>query len=271
MIVTLTEQEFHIIDSYVRTNFGLNLEKKQYLVECRIGAELDKCGAKSFSEYWGMLRRDATGRMEQGLMDCLTTQYTFFCREEQHFDFISRELAAKYDHSPSIWCAGCATGQESYTLAMQMAELRENGRLRYDYRIVATDVSKEAISAALTGIYRRDEYERLPERWRSRFCMLREDGGFIVTTRIRDTVRYLRHNLMEPWPGGNKFDIVFCRNVLIYFQENERAAVVANLVDAMKPGGYLLIGHTESLIGCGAKLEYIKPAVYRKPKAVITC
>lgn len=262
----LNEDEFAKLDHYVRSSFGLNMENKQYLVEARLSAELVRGGYSSFPEYWSSLILDKSGAMAARLSDCLTTNYTYFCREEKHFAYIRTALLPKLQGPLSIWCAGCATGQESYTLAMLLADSRDMGRLPYDYHIIATDLSNEALETADTGIYHQADYERLPESWRKRYCLIQPDGDFIVATRIRDTVHYMRQNLMDTRPGSNRFDFVFCRNVLIYFRDHERAIVVQNLFDSLKPGGLLFIGHAESLLSCETDFEYIIPAIYRKPE-----
>lgn len=267
-MIKLSEREFLMLSAYIRESFGISLDKKQYLVENRLGEEFVKNGVSGFAEYWQRLHHDPTGKTELGLLDCLTTNYTYFYREEKHFEYLQHEVLPTMRRPIYLWCAGCATGQESYTLAMLLTHCQEIGALHSRFRIVASDISKAAVETAQRGIYRAEDCLRLPEAWKNQYCLVRSDGSYIIATRIRDAVRYMRQNLMDGKPGAEKFDIIFCRNVLIYFQTHERAAVVRNLANALKPGGYLFIGHSESLLGCDPGLTYIRPSIYRKPPEV---
>lgn len=269
-MIELSEAEFSEMRTYIRGRYGLNLDKKQYLIESRLWIELARSRSDSYTEYWQKLRSDATGAMERRMMNLLTTNYTFFCREEQHFDFIRRNvvpaLPAGRTRPLRIWSAGCAAGQECYTLAMELSDCRASGALRIPFSILGTDLSETAVAAAQKGLYGSADYARLPLSWQTLYCEDFRDGQFRVRESIRSCASFQRQNLMDLPVMDPVYDVIFCRNVLIYFRETEREKLVRSLTGALLPGGYLMIGHTESLLSVPNSLKYIQPAVYRKPE-----
>jgi chemotaxis protein methyltransferase CheR len=269
-MVKLSNAEFQKMQQYIRTRYGLNLEKKKYLIESKLWVELCHYNSGSFTEYWDDLQKDSTGIMERRMMDLLTTSYTFFCRETQHFDFLRQSVVPAIPRNREkplrLWSAGCATGQECYTLAMELSDCRAMGTLPVPFSILGTDLSAEAVEAAQAGVYGGSDFARLPHSWQTLYCEEWEDGQFRVKEPLRAVTSFQRQNLMDLPYMAPTYDLIFCRNVLIYFQEAERARLVKKMTDALLPGGYLMIGHTESLLSVPNQLQYIKPAVYRKPE-----
>ena len=270
-MIELSDTEFQEVYQYIRGRYGLNLERKKYLLDSKLWIEVARCRCDTFAEYWRMLRSDDSGAMERRMMNLLTTNYTFFCRETHHFDFLRRQVIPVLPPGRTqplrIWSAGCATGQECYTLAMELSDCRMSGALRIPYSILGTDLSETAVTAARKGIYGSADYARLPQAWQTRYCENFQDGQFFVKDSLRSGVNFQRQNLMDLPPLVPTYDLVFCRNVLIYFQDKERAALVQKLTEALQPGGYLMIGHTESLLAVPNRLQYVEPAIYRKPEA----
>ncbi len=270
-MIALSAAEFEKMYLYIRARYGLNLEKKKYLIESKLWIELARSRSDTYSEYWEKLRRDETGVMERRMMNLLTTNYTFFCREEQHFDFLRKVILPGIPAGRSqpfrIWSAGCASGQECYTLAMELSDCRMAGLLRVPCPILGTDLSETAIAAAEKGIYSGADYARLPVSWQSLYCEDFQDGQFRVKEILRSQIQFRRQNLMSLVRTVPTYDLIFCRNVLIYFRDEERKQLIEMLTGALMPGGYLMIGHTESHLSLSDRLSYIEPAVYRKPEA----
>lgn len=270
-MVELSNAEFKEMYDYIRTRYGLNLEKKRYLIESKLWIELARTKSDTYEEYWRKLRNDGTGAMERRMMNLLTTNYTFFCREEQHFEFIRRNVIPAFPAGRKrplrIWSAGCATGQECYTLAMELADCSRLGILKVPFAILGTDISETAVATAQKGMYGSADYARLPAAWQSIYCESFQDGEFRVKESIRAYTDFMRQNLADLPPMRPTYDIIFCRNVLIYFREKESVILIDKLTDALLPGGYLMIGHTESLLAIETELKYIEPAIYRKPVA----
>ena len=270
-MIELGDKEFGEMHRYIRSRYGLNLEKKKYLIESKLWIELAYSKSDSYAEYWKKVQNDLTGIMERRMMDLLTTNYTFFCREAQHFAFLRQRVISALPPDRTaplhIWSAGCSTGQECYTLAMELSDCRSMGALHVPFSILGTDLSATAVSAAQKGLYGSADYARLPAAWQSRYCEDFQDGQFRVKESLRSCVSFQRQNLMDLPFIMPTYDFIFCRNVLIYFQDAERTVLVKKLTEALLPGGYLMIGHTESLLAIPNRLQYIQPAVYRKPEA----
>ena len=267
-MIELSDREFGEMYRYIRSRYGLNLEKKKYLIESRLWLELAYSKSDSYAEYWQKLLGDQTGVLERRMMDQLTTNYTFFCREEKHFEFLRKQVIPALPPGRKaplrIWCAGCSTGQECYTLAMELSDCRSMGTLDIPFAILGSDLSAAAVNAAQRGFYGSADYARLPGAWQARYCENFQDGQFRVKEALQSSVSFQRQNLMDLPHMAPLYDVVFCRNVLIYFQESERIPLVKKLTEALMPGGYLMIGHTESLLAIPNRLQYIQPAVYRK-------
>lgn len=269
-MIKMTAQEFAVISNYIRIHYGLNLEKKQFLIESKLWIELARYKVDNYTDYWQLLIADSSGVMKQKMIDLLTTNYTYFCREEDHFKYIGDtiipELEKRHIGVLNIWCAACATGQECYTLAMKLLDYQMMGILKVPFTILGTDISEQALTAARKGEYNSADYARLPKYWQSAYCEPYAQGCFKVKQNVRELVHFKNHNLLKTLGMMERFKVVFCRNVLIYFKERERNVLLDTVARSMEPGGYLLVGHTESLLGSTVPLDYIKPSVYRKPE-----
>ena len=265
-MIHLSDSEFRELVDFVRTNFGIDLGRKRLLIEARLYSVLAQKGISSFSEYFGLVR----SRPEElrTMLNRLTTNHTYFMREPRHFEFlrdvILPELTAKNpEKCLRIWSAGCSTGEEAYTAVMVMKDWFGPGSA-WDYRVLATDISTRALEAARGGVYAKDSLRDLPHGWEKRYFRRSDDQTFLLSDEIRKEVIFQSLNLMEPFPYHKPFDLIFCRNVMIYFDQKAKTALVKKFYDALKPGGYLLIGHSETVQRDAVDFKYIEPSIYQK-------
>jgi len=271
-VIQLTEKEFRLISDLVRTRFGINLtDKKKALVRGRLHSQVKSMGFSTFEEYYKTVIEDTTGGNLLSLIDRISTNHSFFFREADHFSFlitaalpeIIQKLEAQKSNDLRIWCAGCAGGEEAYTIAMALTEFFGSDLYRWDVGILATDISVTALEQAREGIYPEGRVEAVPVRYKQYFKKLSEDR-YAVADRIKKIVLFKRLNLMrEIYPFKGRFHIIFCRNVMIYFDQETKNNLVAKLRRYMHEDGYLLIGHSESLGRKPGMFRYIKPTVYK--------
>jgi len=267
----LTRAEFEQIRRLAYERFGLDLrEGKQQLVSARLGKKLRESPFRTFREYCEHVAGDCSGEALAEMIDALTTNYTSFLREKAHFDFLRAQAAELAGRGRiAIWSAACATGEEPYSIAISLLE--ELGwEARSRIRILATDISNRALETARCGAYPAERFEDFPAALLPRYFLRGEgqwEGWRRVKREIREMVEFGRLNLIEPFGRAEKFAVIFCRNVMIYFDKPTQEDLVERLADCLEPGGYLLTGHAESLLGGRHSLEYVCPAVYRKRTA----
>lgn len=251
--------------------FGLSMsEHKRELVAARLGKKARENHCESLEEYFEKVLADRSGAGLTALIDALTTNHTSFLREPAHYDFL-REVLRRQTWpagSPRIWCAASSTGEEPYSLVMTL--LDEFGDPpAIDFSILATDISTKALHLAERGVYTGDRVSNLPDTWRKKFCQRgrgRWEGTIRMSPSVRSRVRYDRYNLVHPTSDPGVFPFIFCRNVMIYFDKKTQEGVVRRLTKQLAPGGYLFIGHAESLMGSQHSLAYVRPSVYRRPE-----
>ena len=265
----MTPASFRAFQEIAYAQAGIHLrEGKAALVQARLAKRLRELGLQSEEEYLGRLRgRD--GREEIVLfLDAISTNFTKFFREPDHFDLLREEVAASVAAGQQrfrFWCAGCASGEEPYTVAMTVHDLLSTR----DWRILATDLSTRALARAREGVYGDEEVADVPARFRERFLTRARpaDGGstWTVSPRLRERIVFRRLNLSQrPYPMTGPLDAVFCRNVMIYFDRPMRAGLVAEVERLVKPGGRFFIGHSETLNGIETGLHVERPSVYRR-------
>lgn len=266
------EGQFDTISRLMYSISGVHLsEKKRDLVKARLSKRLRTLGWSSLREYVRFVQT-AEGKDELARMvDSLTTNKTSFFREPAHFDFVRERILPEYAASGrplSIWSAGCSSGEEPYTLAMVLSESLADVSRRGD-RILATDISQDMLTMARNGVYEESRMADLPEPLLMKWFARRSDPEtkkvqYEVSADLREIVTVARLNLMQRWPMKGPFDFIFCRNVMIYFDRQTRSRLVERFADMLAPGGYLFVGHSESLSSVTQKLRYVQPAVYRK-------
>lgn len=270
----ISNADFEAIRALVYQNFGINLtDQKRSLVTGRLQKVLRDRGFHDFKGYLAWLKADQSGEGLEELANRISTNHTFFWRENTHFDFFAStmlpEAAARHRQAGSnvrYWCAGCSSGEEPYTLVMLMLETfgADYGALKP--LLLATDISAHALRTAMRGVYGLDRLERMPDKLRSKYFERGpEPGTFQVVDKVRSQVVFRRHNLMDTtFPFKKPFDAVFCRNVMIYFDRPTRDGLVGRFHRHTIPGGYLLIGHSETLGHDHDHYGYVMPACYRR-------
>lgn len=270
-MVTITDREFNQLSAYIKANYGIYLKhEKTTLVIGRLQNVLLKHGFKSFSEYYNYLLEDNSGMAVSTLLDKITTNHTFFMREADHFTYLKEVvlpfvISTAKDRDLRIWCAGCSSGEEPYTLAMIIDEFLGKDKFFWDAKILATDISTKVLDQAKKGVYSNKEIDTLPFKWKQDYIKKLDSENSIFTDRIRNQVIFRKFNLMEKtFPFKKKFNIIFCRNVMIYFDDPTKNILVNKYYDMLETGGYLFIGHSESLNREKTKFSYIQPAIYRK-------
>jgi chemotaxis protein methyltransferase CheR len=200
----------------------------------------------------------------------MTTNHTFFMREAEHFHYFRDHVLPYLHHTVKdkdlrIWSAASSSGEEPYTLAMILDEFLGSEKAAWEAKLLATDLSAEILETAKKGIYSNDRITPLPVTWRTQYFQQADAGHSMVTDRIRNQVIFRRFNLMDTTlPFKRKFHVIFCRNVMIYFDNKTKDALVERFYQMMEYGGYLFIGQSESLNRDTTRFQYVMPAVYRK-------
>ncbi len=268
-MVTLTDSEFEQIASYLKTNYGINLTKKRTLIESRMASTLNEKGFTNYTDYFREVLSDKTKKEMSLLISKLTTNHTYFLREEEHFRYFQNVLLPELeknnrDHEIRIWSAGCSSGEEPYTLAMTLADYFGAHKQRWKTKILATDISLKVLDKAQKALYAADSLQNLPEAWKTRYFDRIDDDTYQVKQMIRDEVVFKQLNLMDNFVFAKKFDLILCRNVMIYFDLPTKQALVERFYNVTKPGGHLFIGHAETITREASKYKYIMPAIYCK-------
>ena len=250
-------------------------DNKRALVEARVSQRLRALGLASFGEYLDLLRRDATGEELVQLIDVVSTNVTHFFREDEHFAFLAQVTGAWLKAGNDrlrIWSAACSTGEEPYSIAMTIAEAI--GPRRVDAKILATDISTRVLAEAQAARYPAERLASVPEaRRRTAFTTVQADGRPLheVRPELRNLVMFRRLNFKQiPYPIRGVFDVIFCRNAMIYFDRPQRERMVREFARLLRPGGFLLVGHAETLIGMSDCFRVIRPSIYERLKDGVT-
>ena len=272
-ITPITDAEFHSIRDMVYNRFGITLsDQKKTLVVGRLQKKLREHGLKTFKEYYDKLVADKNGELLTELANQITTNHTFFFREPDHFDFFTSDILpwmvethkAQNDSDLRIWCAAASSGEEPYTLVITLMEYFGADYKSWNCGLLATDVSEKALEAAIGGVYVPARLEGVPPAILRKYFKKVPDG-YAVVDQLKREVTYRKFNLMhKSLPFRKKFDCIWCRNVMIYFDTPTKHELVNRMYDSTVNGGYLLIGHSETLDRNQTKWKYVKPAVYRK-------
>jgi chemotaxis protein methyltransferase CheR len=268
----LSQQQFQRFREFIYRECGIRIdENKITLLSNRIRRRLKAGDFKDFDDYYRFLTSPTGAAELGGFLDAITTNETFFFRTEKHFkwfgeDFLTEMVARHRDDQrpPSlrVWSAGCASGAEPYTLAMCLAA--NMYRLRdWSLKILGTDISEEALSLAQEGVFKPRAIEAVDDSLRRRYFQQKAEDRWQVRSEIRELVEFKRHNLMRPLLEP-PHDCIFIRNVLIYFDRDSKGVVVRNLLSALAPGGYLVVGPSEGIYDMLAPLQRITPFLYQK-------
>lgn len=275
MSLQLTDSEFSKFQRFIYDTFGIVLpEAKRDMLANRLRQMLVEQGFGSFDAYYESKLRQPTAKTLDELINRVSTNHTYFYREARHFEHLQREglpaLTAKAKTRGGarsefrMWCAAASTGQEPYGLAIQLREFFGKDYGKWNAGLLATDISERALAAAVRGVYEDEDVEPIPAEVRKRYFRKTHEG-WEVTRELRDDVLYRRFNLMnKSLPFKRPFDVIFCRNVMIYFDNETRRNLVARLAEALYPGGYLYVGLAESLGSNAGRLRLVEPGIYRK-------
>ena len=268
---TLTDRDLRALAELVYDRAGISLhEGKRALVTARLQKRVRAGGFDNFGDYVKFVQTDATGDELVALLDAISTNHTSFYREPQHFDLLASTIAPGVGPAGlDIWSAACSSGEEPYTIAMTMADALSADPAG-QVRIFASDLSTKVLHAARTAVYKMDRVEGLPREVLKRHFekgMGQQAGLARVHPRLQAAVTFARLNLLEIGDLKRRFDVVFCRNVMIYFDRTIQQKVVSMLERHLKPGGWLFISHSESLNGIEHELQWVAPAVYRRKES----
>jgi len=270
----ISDHEFGLFRRLIYQGFGIDLnEAKRSLLVRRLQSVVRARGFDSFTAYYHYLTTHPSDRDFTDLVNRITTNYTFFNREPEHFSFFVRVTVpwirqshiARGSRDVRIWCAAASTGEEPYMLAMLLLEGFSRDYALWDAGLLATDISEKALAKAVSGRYPADAFTRLPEALRAKWFTRVDAETYEAVPKLKREITFRRFNLInQTYPFKLPFDAIFCRNVMIYFDHPTRERVLARLHACLVPGGYLFIGHSESIIQREGRWQYIQPAVYRK-------
>ena len=270
----LSDADFQDLRDLIHRQFGIDLSPdKKELVVNRLQPVLRRRGLSGFRPYIEFLEQNRDRETASELIDRISTNHTYFHREPGHFDYFHDEALPELtgrDRAPGekdlrVWCAAAATGEEPYTLAMLMLDALGDEYGSWKAGLLATDLSSDALAKAETGIYEAEAVSRLPSRLRNAYFEPVEGGRLRVSDRVREEVVFRRFNLMTSrYPFQKPFHVIFCRNVMIYFDGDTKRAVVDRLYDVTAEGGYLFVGHSESLDRSRCPYQHVHPGVYRR-------
>jgi chemotaxis protein methyltransferase CheR len=265
--INISDQEFSQFQQLIHQLAGIHLSSsKKALVSGRLAKRLNQHRLGSYAEYFKLL----TGSQDKGelqmAVDLLTTNETYFFREPKHFDFLRHRILS--GHKPGrpfrVWSAACSSGEEPYSIAMVLADLLGDS----PWEVVASDISTRVLDKARNGHYPLERTSGIAREHLSRYCLKgvgAQHGTLLVERGLRSRVSFKQVNLNQPLPALGEFDLIFLRNVMIYFDLETKRQVVQRMLPLLRSGGHFLIGHSESLNGVVDSLQTIAPAIYRKP------
>ncbi|MDP5460380.1 protein-glutamate O-methyltransferase CheR [Alishewanella sp. SMS8] len=256
--------EFDQIRRFFQQESGICLaDTKRSLVSGRLAGRLRALKLDNFNAYLSYIAKQGNELERQMAVDLLTTNETYFYREPKHFAFLEKVLTEKQgEKAPLIWSAACSSGEEPYTIAMLMAEVFGSR----PWQVLGSDISMRMLESGRTGLYPLSRAKELPTHLLKKYCLKGHgdfDGYLLVDDKIKQHVQFAQRNLMEPQQLDTKADIIFLRNVLIYFDNKTKTQIINNISRCLKPNGLLFIGHSESLHGISEQFTALKPALYR--------
>lgn len=267
MFTDITDQEFGFFQRFIFEAAGISLSPAKKALVCgRLSKRLQQHKLTSYSEYLLLLASGSDPAEVQTAIDLLTTNETYFFREPKHFELLRREaeLARNGSRSFRVWSAACSSGEEPYSIAMVLADVLDPN----PWELIGSDLSTRVLQKARMGHYPTSRAQQIPSAYLRRFCLRgtgEQEGTLLVERPLRARVDFRQINLNQRLPQLGLFDFIFLRNVMIYFNADTKRQVVARLIAVLKPGGWFVIGHSESLNEITTALQQVAPSVYRKP------
>ena len=268
----LSDEDFYLFQRFFHEKIGISLSKqKKILLLGRFNRRLNELGLSGFKAYFDIISAPENQIERQCAIDLITTNETYFFREDQHFSLLRDTIAAEKksqaagSETLSVWSAACSTGEEPYSIAMTLHDaLGADG-----WSIRASDISSRVLANARKGLFPMERVRGMPQEYLKRYC-LRGQGNFeghlLIEKFLRDRIDFFQVNLMSLPPDLRNFDVVFLRNVIIYFDAPTKLKVLRSVINTLRPGGWLLLGHSESLFGMDLPIRLISPSVYRKER-----
>jgi len=262
----ISEKEFELFKKFIHKISGIQMKpEKKILVESRLAKRLRFYEFSTYQEYYNFLLTDDIEK--QMFIDIITTNETSFFREPHHFEYLKSTILPQDHGAIRIWSAACSIGAEAYSAAMVCDEVLTPQNRKYE--IICTDINADVIKTAQIGLYPEKFIPQIPLKYLKKHCMKgtgKYEGNFIISDSLKSNLLFRRMNLMEKIPSEmGEFDVIFLRNMLIYFDGPEKKMIVENVISRLKRGGYLLIGHSESLFNISNSVTQVKPTIYRKP------
>lgn len=259
-----SDKEFQLFQQLIQDKLGIYLPaQKKALLSNRLWKRLHACEVKGFGDYYRFIQSpQGKGELNTAL-ELITTNETYFFREQKHFDYLQDEMLPSFRPGQTfrVWSAASSTGEEPYSIAMLLKD-----RCNCDWELLCSDVNRTVVEQAKIGVYPEIRTRNIPAHYLRRFCRKGvgpQSGNIRVTAELRQAVQFFTLNLHEEFPDIGKFDLVFLRNVLIYFENENKAKILERIAEKLAPGGILFVGHSESLHGLSTRFVPVKPAIYR--------
>ena len=269
MLTNISNEDFTKLVKFIHTEYGIDLSQKRQLVTSRLSSLLTQKGYTDFGPFVSDLLRKRNPADMELVLNRLTTNYTFFMREQEHFDFFQKTILPdlvekrKAKKSLAIWSAGCSSGEEPYNISICLKEYLGIQADMWDTRVLATDISQNVLAKAKRGIY--ELPDTIPLSWKKKYFQPVPGGKnqYMVAPVLRNNVIFQTFNLMDPIKFRTKFDVIFCRNVMIYFDQPTKDALTRRFYDALVPGGYFMISHSENL-SSNTPFTTVAPSTFQK-------
>lgn len=265
--MTISDNDFRRLVNFVQSTYGIDLTQKRQLITGRLSVTIKQLGYSNFSDFVEHVLKTRDEKEITLLLNKLTTNYTFFMREEDHLNYFRDKIIPdivrrhEKDKSLAIWSAGCSTGEEPYNISMYLFDYLGSQASQWDTRVLATDISAQALATARQGIY--ELPDTVPAEWKRKYFIDQKNGRHTVVPALKNNVIFQTFNLMDPIRFRRKFDVIFCRNVMIYFDQPTKDALVNRFHEATNPGGYLLISYSENL-SPNTPYRRLAPATFQK-------
>jgi chemotaxis protein methyltransferase CheR len=265
--VSITDREFQEIKAWIHQVSGINLSnQKKALVMGRLAPRLRHHKLSGYGEYFRLLQSGMHPGELQLAVDLLTTNETHFFREPKHFDFLREKVLPSHPAGRMlrVWSAASSSGEEAYSIAMTLSAVLGDA----PWEVFASDLSSRVLERARTGHYSLERAKSIPRPHLLAHCLKGvgpQDGTFLIESRLRSRVKFTQVNLVGPLPQIGEFEVIFLRNVMIYFDMPTKREVVARVLRHLRPGGYMIVGHSENLNGVSDALKTVVPSIYRRP------
>ncbi|OFX75677.1 MAG: chemotaxis protein CheR [Bacteroidetes bacterium GWE2_29_8] len=272
----MTNADFDKLSKFIYTTLGIKMpDVKKLMLQSRLQKRLSELNFASYAEYISyVFSKEGQANELTNLMDIVTTNKTDFFREPTHFEHLTQVILPEFINYYSgkrvlkVWSAGCSSGEEPYTLAIVLTEFAKKNP-NFDFSIYGTDISSRILNKAMIAVYGEDRISDIPIELKSKYFLKSKDRikkTVRVVTELRNKVKFERLNFMDSnYSSVNElFDIIFCRNVLIYFDRDTQESVINKLASKLKTGGYFFLGHSESITNMKVPLKHIKPTIFAK-------